>query len=93
VVKADGIRATKLVVNQGEFNVVIVQMLSNPLPGFHSLFTTRAASTTCQTPIETAAAKGVVAGARDSGRKAAAAGAQVSFFNPSFSLYDYCLQV
>jgi acyl transferase domain-containing protein len=36
VVKADGIRATKLVVDQGEFNIVISQMFSDPLSGFHS---------------------------------------------------------
>ena len=36
VVKADGIRATELVVDQGEFNIVIAQMLSDPLSGFRS---------------------------------------------------------
>ena len=36
VVKADGIRATKLVVDQGEFSIVITQMLSDPLSDFHS---------------------------------------------------------
>ena len=37
VVKADGIRATKLAVDQGEFNIVIAQTLSDPLlSGFHS---------------------------------------------------------
>ena len=36
VVKTDGIRATKLVVDQGEFIIVIPQMLSDPLSGFHS---------------------------------------------------------
>jgi acyl transferase domain-containing protein len=36
VVKADGIRATKLAVDQGESNIVLTQMLSNPLSGFHS---------------------------------------------------------
>ena len=36
VVEADGIRATKLVVEQGEFNIVIAQMLPDLLSGFHS---------------------------------------------------------
>jgi acyl transferase domain-containing protein len=31
VVKADGIRATKLVVDQGGFSIVVTQMLSDPL--------------------------------------------------------------
>ena len=34
VVKADGIQAMKLVVDQGEFNIVVAQMLSDPLSGF-----------------------------------------------------------